>query len=69
MKYLNPKPVHLGAEFVIIGAILNGSNSSENWAFIVNVVVADLFYHIGINGLKYKKTTFYFKSIFFVKSK
>ena len=52
MKYLNPKPVHLGAEFVIIGALLNGSNSSENWAFIVNVVVADLFYYIGINSLK-----------------
>ena len=64
MKYLNPKPVHLGAEFVIIGAILNGSNSSENWTFIVNVIVADLFYHTGINSLKNEKHPFIVQAFF-----
>lgn len=39
---LNSEPVHAGADSDVVGKVLNGSDSSDGWATIVDVFHGDI---------------------------
>ena len=48
---LDTEPVHLTADAVVIGQVLDGTDSGDDGTLVVDVLVADRLHQIGVNGL------------------